>query len=132
MNKTFSILAFSVVAAVLVMAHGTTNAQQAPQRKQYVYVLRLTQPMQVVRPWTEAETGVITQHFTRLAKATEAGKVILAGRTTESPDRTFGLVIFEAEDDEAARLFVESDPVVVAGIMTATLHPYSVALQRKP
>ena len=132
MNKTFSLLASSLVAAMLLIAHGTAAAQQGPQRKQYVYVLHLTQPMQVVRPWTEAETGVIAQHFARLAKATEAGKVILAGRTTESPDKTFGLVIFEAEDDEAARLFMESDPAIVAAIMTATLHPYAVALQRKP
>jgi uncharacterized protein YciI len=41
-------------------------------------------------------------------------------------------VIFEAETEEAARLFMESDPVVVANIMTGTLHPSSVALLRRP
>jgi hypothetical protein len=116
---------------MLLIAHGTTAAQQGPQRKQYVHVVHLTQPMQGVRPWTEAETGVISQNFSRMAKETKAGKVILAGRTTESPDKTFGLPIFEAEDDEAARLFMESDPAIVAAIMTAALHPYAVALQRK-
>lgn len=54
------------------------------------------------------------------------------GRTTEALDKTFGLVIFEAETEEAARLFMESDPVVVANIMTGTLHPSSVALLRRP
>jgi uncharacterized protein YciI len=58
--------------------------------------------------------------------------VILAGRTSEPGDKTFGLVIFEAKDDAAAQHFMESDPSVVAGVMTATLHPYTVALQRKP
>ena len=46
----------------------------------------------------EAENGVIGQHFARLSKAAEAGQVILAGRTTEAFDKTFGLVIFEAEE----------------------------------
>ena len=81
--------------------------------------------------WTDAADGVVAQHFAHLAKAAEAGKDILAGRTTESLAETLGLATFEAENEQAARLFVESDPMVVAGIMTATLHPYSVALQRK-
>ena len=36
-----------------------------------------------------------------------------------------------ANDAEAARQFMEADPAVVAGLMSATLHPYTVALQRK-
>ena len=87
--------------------------------------------MQEASAWTDTENGVIGRHFARLAKATDAGQVILAGRTTEALDRTFGLVIFEAESEEAARLFMESDPAVEARIMSATLHPYSVALYRK-
>ena len=101
------------------------------KRLQYVYVLHLTPHMQEVNAWTDTENGVIGQHFARLAKATDAGQVILAGRTTEALDKTFGLVIFEAESEEAARRFMESDPAVVANIMSATLHPYSVALYRK-
>jgi len=82
--------------------------------------------------WTDAENKAVGQHFARLAKATEGGQVILAGRTTEPLEKTFGLVIFEAESEETAKLFMESDPAVVAGVMTATLHPYAVALLRKP
>ena len=82
--------------------------------------------------WTEAENRIVAQHFARLAKATEDGQVILAGRRTEPLDKTFGLVIFEAESNTAAKLFMESDPAVVGKIMSATLHPYSVALYRKP
>lgn len=57
--------------------------------------------------------------------------MILAGRTTENLDKTFGLVIFEAENEAAAKAFMEADPAVQAGVMTATLHPYAVALKRK-
>jgi uncharacterized protein len=61
----------------------------------------------------------------------KSGQVILAGRTIEPLDRTFGLVIFEADSNTAAAEFMRSDPAVGAGLMTATLHPYTIALQRE-
>ena len=97
----------------------------------YVYVLRLDPRLHDDAAWTDGDRATVSAHFQYLSKATQAGKVILAGRTDESFDKTFGLVIYEAENEEAARAFMESDPAVVAGVMTATLHPYSIALQRK-
>jgi hypothetical protein len=64
-------------------------------------------------------------------RATTAGQVILAGRTQEPLERTFGLVDFEASNAEVAREIMQSDPAIMAGAMSATPHPYSVALQRK-
>ncbi|MBI4626879.1 MAG: hypothetical protein HY736_27115 [Verrucomicrobia bacterium] len=63
--------------------------------------------------------------------AAERGQVILAGRTLESGDKTFGLVIFEAADADATRAFMASDPSVAEKIMTAELHPNAVALRAK-
>jgi uncharacterized protein len=124
-----------VLAAVLLLAAASSvQAQEvaaAAKPGQYLYVLRLVPRVQDDAAWTEADKAAVSQHFQRLQQATAAGRVILAGRTTEPGDRTFGLVIFEALDEAAARQFMESDPVVVAGVMTATLHPYAVALQRK-
>jgi uncharacterized protein YciI len=132
MITMFRRLLWSLCAALLAAPAGATHAPQANPRQQYVYVLHLTSRLHDKSAWTEAENKVVGQHFARLAKATEGGQVILAGRTTESLDKTFGLVVFEAESEEAARLFMESDPAVIAGVMTATLHPYSVTLLRKP
>lgn len=132
MIKTGRNLILSLSAILLVAPFGATWAQHVNKSQQYVYVLHLTPRMQDTSAWSEVENRVIGQHFARLSKAAQAGQVILAGRTTESLDKTFGLVIFEAESDDAARNFMESDPAVVANIMSATLHPYSVALQRKP
>jgi len=115
-----------VFAALLVAPCLAAEGQSGSKRQQYVYVLKLAPRMQEAAARTEAESGVIGRHFARLAKATDAGQVILAGRTTEALDKTFGLVAFEA-----ARQFMESDPAVEASIMSATLHPYSVALYRK-
>jgi uncharacterized protein YciI len=99
---------------------------------QFLYVLRLVPRLHDDAAWTEADKDAVAQHFRRLQQATAEGRVILAGRTTEPGDQTFGLVIFEAVDEAAARQFMESDPSVVAGVMTATLHPYAIALQRGP
>ena len=129
-NSFRKVLPF-VLGAVLVAAGSAAESQPVSNRQQYVYVLKLTPRMQAATAWTDTENGVIGRHFARLAKAADTGQVILAGRTTEALDKTFGLVIFEAESEEAARLFMESDPAVEANIMSATLHPYSVALYRK-
>lgn len=131
MLKMLRLIVPSVFAALLVAPCLAADTQAEGKRQQYIYVLHLTPRMHEANAWTDKENGVIGQHFARLAKATDAGQVILAGRTSEAPDKTFGLVIFEAEDEEAARLFMQSDPAVVANIMSATLHPYSVALYRK-
>jgi uncharacterized protein YciI len=108
------------------------DAAAAPSKpQQFLYVLRLVPRLHDDHAWTEADNAVIERHFAHLQQATAEGRVILAGRTLEPGDTTLGLVIFEASDETAARRFMESDPAVVAGVMTATLHPYAVALQRK-
>ena len=114
-----------------LLAAGSAIAQQDPVRQQYVYVLRLAPQYHEEAAWTDAENAVVARHFERLAEAARAGQVILAGRTTEELDSTFGLVIFEADSESAAREFMLSDPAVVARLMIATLHPYAVALQRE-
>jgi uncharacterized protein YciI len=116
--------------------HGDTrppaSAPAGPKLKQWVYVLRLIPRLHDDQAWTDADKAAVSRHFAHLSAATKAGQVILAGRTMEPGDRTFGLVIFEAADEAAARAFMTSDPSVVEKVMTAELHPYGVALQRKP
>lgn len=102
-----------------------------PKPKQFIYVLRLVERLHDENAWTDADKKTVGAHFAHLKAATAEGKVILAGRTLESGDKTFGLVIFEAADEAAAKAFMASDPAVVGKVMTATVHPYQVALQRK-
>jgi uncharacterized protein YciI len=122
---------FAAVVAFAILPTAQSFGQQAQTPGQYVYVLQVAPRFQDEVSWTDTENAVVAQHFERLAKAAKSGQVILAGRTTESLDKTFGLVIFEAESETAAREFMQSDPAVMAGLMIATLHPYAVALQRK-
>jgi uncharacterized protein YciI len=99
-------------------------------RPQFLYVLRLNLRLHTAEAWAASDTAAVSAHFNHLTEAASAGNVILAGRTSEPLNETFGLVIFEAEDAAAAEAFMHSDPAVIAGVMTATLHPYSIAVQR--
>jgi uncharacterized protein YciI len=131
MTRTLTRSILGALAALAILPLGHLFTQQSQTREQYVYVLKVAPRSQKETSWTETESAVIAQHFERLAQAVNSGQVILVGRTKESLDKNFGLVIFEAESETAAREFMQFDPAVIAGLMTATLHPYSVALQRK-
>jgi uncharacterized protein YciI len=100
--------------------------------KTYIYVLRLTPRFHDENAWTKEDHAVAQRHFERLKAAAERGPVILAGRTEEAANKTFGIVIFEAPDEKTARVFMENDPAVKSGLMTAELHPYLIAVQRSP
>ncbi|WP_396269168.1 YciI family protein [Ideonella sp.] len=135
-----SAAAFSYASAVQAQSAtspapaSTTTTAPSPAktmtRPTFLYVLRLALNLQQDSAWTDRERGLVGAHFQYLKAATEAGQVLQAGRTNEPLDKTFGLVIFEADDEAAARRFMEGDPAVKAGVMLATLHPYAVALKR--
>ena len=103
----------------------------AGNRNQFIYVLRLVPRLYDDKNWTKDDNAALERHFIRFKHAIETGELILAGTTTESGEKTFGIAIFEAADERAGRAFMESDPAVVAGLMTAELHPFKVALQRQ-
>ena len=81
--------------------------------------------------WTKDDEAVLSRHLARFKEAIKTGQLILAGRTLEPGDKTFGIAIFEATDEAAAQAFMEGDPAVAAGLMTAEVHPFTVVLQRK-
>jgi uncharacterized protein YciI len=78
-----------------------------------------------------ARQGALQRHFVRFQEAIKTEQLILAGRTSEPGDKTFGIAIFLAKDEAAARKFMEEDPAVAGGLMTAELHPFSVALEHR-
>ena len=126
-------LRFSIpLVCVLAIFQSSPAEEPKPEKpKQFIYVLHLVPRLYSDSAWTKEDEAAVGRHFARLKKAVEAGEVILAGRTTEPGDKTFGIAIFQATDEKAARSFMESDPAVVAGVMTAELHPFAVALERK-
>ena len=119
------------LVCVFVMVQPLPAQTPEAKPKQFIYVLRPVPRLYDDKNWTKEDEMALSRHFTRFKHAIETGELILAGRTSEPGDKTFGIAIFEAKDEAAARKFMESDPAVVAGLMTAELHPFAVALERK-
>ncbi|WGS64582.1 YciI family protein [Marinitoga aeolica] len=99
--------------------------------RQFIYILKLIPKYMDENNWTEETNEIISRHFFRLKEYTEKGKIILVGRVPDESDpESFGIVIFEEENEEKANEFMQNDPAVKEGIMTAKLFPFKVALIR--
>jgi uncharacterized protein YciI len=72
------------------------------------------------------EEGIVEGHFKYLQAKLQKGELYLAGRTLN--EEPFGIAIFQAESQEAAREFMGNDPAVKQHVMTAKLYPYAIAL----
>ena len=77
---------------------------------------------------TDREDKVIETHFAYLSDLKEKGVVKLAGRTTNTDASSFGVMIFEARDEHAAREIMANDPAVKEGVLAARLFPFRIAL----
>lgn len=98
--------------------------------KQYIYVLKLIPRLLKEADWTESDNAVVGRHFAHLQSLLAEGKLILAGKTEGLDEKTFGIVVFEAEDLKSAQKQMMHDPAVQEGIMDAELYPYTIALMR--
>lgn len=98
----------------------------------FVYYLQPTRTAMLTDGPTPDETAAVTRHFHYLKERTEQGIVLLAGRTITTGPETFGIVVFRADDENAARSLMENDPAALAGVMRATLYPFGVALLADP
>jgi len=121
----------AMLGALVLVQPLAAQESQSEKPKQFIYVLHLVPQLYADASWTDEDRKVLQRHFVRFQEAIKAGKLILAGRTSESGDKTFGIAIFEAKDEAAARKFMEEDPAVAVGLMTAELHPFRVVLEHK-
>ena len=132
--QSFILISCICAASFSLDAQTVESSKPTPEPgkpKEFIYVLRLVPRLYDDKKWTKEDNAALDRHFSRFQEAAKSGQLILAGRTKEPGDKTFGIAIFRAADEAAARKFMESDPAVVAKLMTAELHPFSVHLQRK-
>jgi uncharacterized protein YciI len=102
----------------------------APQH--YLYRIRPTRIAMLADKPTPEEEEVLGAHFAYLQELAAAGVVLMAGRNLHRDERSFGLVVFAAPDDAAARRIMNDDPGVRAGVFAAELFPFRVALLGAP
>ncbi|MCB1216984.1 hypothetical protein KDL44_06305 [bacterium] len=100
--------------------------------KEWLYILRPLREAMLSEGPSPEEMQVLSAHGAHLQQLLEQGRLVLAGRTQYDDMRTMGLVVLRAEDEDAARRLMESDPPVLAGVMSAELHPYHVAFLGQP
>jgi uncharacterized protein YciI len=108
-----------------------------PDSQQYLYLIQPTRPAMLADGPTPQEDETISRHFDYLKALTDQGIVILAGRTLNIDESSFGIVIFKAECEEVAHAIMNNDPAVQAGLtlaparsagVRARLFPYRIAL----
>lgn len=125
---------YSYISVILIGfgIFGLTVYQQNDknQMEQYIYVLKLKKKFLDRENWTEKENETAAVHFEHLKRLTKEGTVILAGRTLNTDESQFGIVILETESREQAKEIMESDPALKRGLMTAKLFPYRIATKR--
>ncbi|MED1725613.1 YciI family protein [Brevibacillus parabrevis] len=90
--------------------------------QQFLYKLKLVPRLLEPANWTDRE------HFRYLQQLLAENRLILAGRTQNMDETTFGIAIFLAESEEAAASVMANDPAVKQEVMTAELYLYRVAL----
>ena len=95
---------------------------------QFIYRLKPTRHEMLTQGATAAEEKILQQHFDYLRQLVDAGEVYFAGRCAVEDESTYGLVLFQADDKDAAIRLMESDPAVRDGVMSAELSPFRVAL----
>jgi uncharacterized protein YciI len=105
--------------------------KRPPLKTQWLYHLVPARMGMVTEGPTPEEAETVSRHFAYLTQLTEQGIMVIVGRTQNNDEHTFGIAIFEAEDESAARQIMTNDPAVQGGVMRATLYPYKIALQRK-
>lgn len=95
---------------------------------EFIYLLEPARAGMPKQP-TDEERAVVREHFDHLTRMLDDGRLILAGRTL-SAGSVLGMVVFEADAEDAAKAIMAADPAVAKGVMRAALHPYRVALAR--
>ncbi len=95
---------------------------------QFLYKIQPVRPEMLTDGPTPEEGKIVSEHFNYLKKLTDAGIVFLAGRTLNTDNSSFGIVIFMASSEEEARKIMQNDPAVKQRVMRAELYPYRVAL----
>lgn len=95
---------------------------------EFLYKIQPTRVAMLSQGATPEEERIVEAHYNYLRSLTDQGVVILAGRTLNTDETSFGTVIFRAESEGAAQRIVADDPAVKGGVMRAELYPYRVAL----
>jgi uncharacterized protein YciI len=95
---------------------------------QFLYRLRPTRLEMLTDGPTPDEARSIGDHFHYLQGLLATEVLLMAGRTLNSDESTFGIVVIDVASERDARQVSSNDPAVKSGVMRAELFPFRVAL----
>jgi uncharacterized protein YciI len=102
-------------------------------RSQYMYVMHPVDPSKAANPalWTAEDEESFNLHWSRLVQATQDGIVLVAGRAQDAEGNGPAIVIFEADSEDDAQRFFESEPFITRGFATGRLHPFAIVAAKE-
>jgi uncharacterized protein YciI len=102
-----------------------------PAQALFLYRIQPVRDEMISQGTTPEEEDALASHFDYLESLTRSGVVHLAGRTLTSDYAGFGIILFSAESEEAARRIMLDDPAVKGRVMRAELYPFRASLVGK-
>jgi uncharacterized protein YciI len=91
---------------------------------QYIYRIVPNRSDMLTTGPTELEGKLIGEHVQYLMKLSEEGICMLAGRTQNSDETTFGIMVYKADSEEAAKEIMNNDPAINGGVFKAEFFPF--------
>jgi uncharacterized protein len=124
-------LAAALLIGAMLIPTATAEGQQSSGpalQKLFLYRVQPVRPDLLRSAPTPEESKILDEHFNYLKDLTAKGVVLLVGRTTNTDESSFGIIIFHAESEEAARRIMESDPAVQNRVFNGVLFPFRIVL----
>ncbi len=94
--------------------------------KLYIYDMSLNSNYHDASTWNAQVHEVFHQHSDFLNRAVQHGRILFMGQTDTAPMDNYGVVLFEAENQEDADDFIRSDPAIARGIMVGRAFPFKL------
>lgn len=123
-----SLKLITTLVLMAAFAASLTAGMPSKDNPQFLYRVQPARPAMLSVGPTPEEAAIVADHFNYLKDLTAEGVLILAGRTQTTDEASFGIIIFRAESEDAARAIMNNDPAVARGVFRASLFPYKVAL----
>jgi uncharacterized protein YciI len=96
----------------------------------FLYHLTLTESSEDPANWTHEDEATISRHAEFLDALGRDGRLVFAGRTDFAPGHPdlFGIALIRADSLGEAEELMAPDPVVVAGIQSARVLPFTLPI----
>jgi uncharacterized protein YciI len=114
-----------LIASVLIAASLTTAQQKEEPKLKLVQfqmaIMKKGPKWDATKP--DERNSILQQHLRNVRSMLESGKAIIAGPFADDTDLA-GIFILRASSTEEAKNWVDTDPAVKAGFLTAEMHPW--------